>query len=69
MAKIRLKCATCGGPKFVGDPYYAYGTYYIDVTCVICSDSKDIEVEKLNKFLRSLRQEEVIVDDNKETSS
>lgn len=69
MSKVKLKCVVCGGPKFIGDPYYAYGTYYVDVTCVICSDSKDIEVEKLNRFLSGLRQEKVVVDDNKETSS
>jgi hypothetical protein len=69
MNTLRLKCAICGGVKFIGDPYYAYGTYYVDVTCVICSDSKDIEVEKLNKFLEKLKQDKVIVNDNKKTRS
>ena len=54
--KPRLICKKCGGIKFVGDPYYAYGTYYVDVTCLVCSDSKDIELEKLKKFLNSLEK-------------
>jgi hypothetical protein len=69
MDKIRLKCAVCSGPKFIGEPYYVYGTYYVDVTCVICSDTKDIEVEKLNIFLEKLKHEKVVVNDNKKTSS
>jgi hypothetical protein len=69
MKTLRLKCATCGGPKFVGNPYYSNGTYYVDVTCVICSHTKDIELDKLNKFLEKLKQEKVVVNDNKKTSS
>lgn len=53
--KVRLKCSKCGGIKFVGDPYYAHGTYYVDVTCVVCADTKDIEVDKLKKFIQSLQ--------------
>lgn len=56
MKQVRLKCKNCGGLKFVGDPYYAFGKYYVDVTCVICSDSKDIEVEKLKNFLNGLKR-------------
>jgi hypothetical protein len=69
MKTLRLKCATCGGPKFVGDPYYANGVYYVDVTCVVCSHTKDIELDKLNKFLEKLKQDKVVVNDNKKTSS
>lgn len=69
MRSLRLKCARCGGPKFVGEPYYAHGIYYVDVTCVICSDSKDIEVDKLNALLEKLNQGKVVVNDNKKTSS
>lgn len=54
--KPRLICKNCGSLKFIGDPYYAYGTYYVDVTCVSCSDSRDISVEKLNEFLRVLEK-------------
>lgn len=56
MHTIRLKCSTCGGPKFIGDQYYAYGKYYVDVTCVICADSKDIEVSRLTRFLTLLAE-------------
>lgn len=55
MKNPRLKCFRCGGMKYVGDPYYAFGVYYVDVTCLSCSHSKDIEVERLNKFLTALR--------------
>lgn len=69
MTNVRLKCSVCKGPKFIGEPYYSCGAYYVDVTCVICADSKDIEVEKLNVFLEKLNQEKVVVNDNKKTSS
>lgn len=49
-------CKNCGGIKFIGDPYYAYGTYYVDVTCVVCADSKDIELEKLKAFIKTLEK-------------
>lgn len=52
----RLICKKCGNSKFVGDPYYSYGTYYVDVTCIACSDSRDIPVDKLNEFLRALKK-------------
>ena len=55
--QAKFKCAKCGGPKFVGDPYYAYGTYYVDITCVVCSDTKDIEVQKFNEFLNKMEQQ------------
>jgi hypothetical protein len=69
MNSRKLKCKKCGGLKFIGDPYYAYGTYYIDVTCVICSDTKDIEVDRLNQFLEKLNQEKIVVNVNKKTST
>jgi len=56
LSKVRLTCASCGGIKFVGDPYYAGGIYYVDVTCLVCSDTKDIEVEKLKAFLNALEK-------------
>ena len=68
MTNVRLKGSVCKGAKFIGDPYYSCGTYYVDVTCVICADSKDIEVEKLNVFLEKLNQEKVVVNYNKKTS-
>jgi hypothetical protein len=54
MKTVRLKCAHCGGPKFIGEKYYTNGTYYVDVTCVTCSDTKDIKVEDLDRFLSKL---------------
>jgi hypothetical protein len=56
MHAIKLKCSNCGGLKFIGDQYYAYGKYYVDVTCVICADSKDIEVPRMQRFLKLLAE-------------
>lgn len=67
LSKTRLKCVHCGGIKFVGEPYYANGVYYVDVTCIICSETKDIEVERLKKFLQTL--ENGGKSDNKKTNS
>jgi hypothetical protein len=69
MKVARLKCSTCGGPKFIGEPYYANATYYVDITCVVCSDTRDVEVEKLNVFLEKISYEKVVVRDNKKASS
>lgn len=57
MRTIRLKCSQCGGPKFIGEQYYLNGTYFVDVTCVICADTKDIEVAKLKTFLSQLQKQ------------
>jgi transcription elongation factor Elf1 len=54
MKNIRLQCAKCGQQKFIGASYYANGEYYVDVTCVACGDTKDIEVKKLEEFIRRL---------------
>ena len=43
----------------VGSQYYAMQRNWIDVTCVNCSDSKDIEVKKLNALLRKLGFKEI----------
>lgn len=69
MKSIRLKCTRCGGPKFIGDPYYSFGHYYVDVTCVMCSDSKDIEVNRLNEFLIKLNMPKVQINDYTKTDS
>lgn len=70
MKNVRLKCKKCGGPKFIGDEYYAFGTYYVDVTCVVCSHSKDIEVNKLNKLLEELSgPKKKVRNDNKKTDA
>jgi hypothetical protein len=55
--QAKFKCAKCGGPKFVGNPYYAHGTYYVDVTCIVCSDTKDIDVERLKIFINKFEQQ------------
>ncbi len=47
-------CKRCTGKMLVGSQYYAFQKNYIDVTCVNCSSSVDIEVRKLNKILDHL---------------
>lgn len=49
-----FRCSRCGGLKMVGSQYYAMQRNWIDVTCINCSDSVDIEVKKLNKLLKKL---------------
>ena len=68
MKNIRLQCSKCGRQKFIGADYYANGTYYVDVTCVVCGDTKDIEVAKLEAFLETLNQGKRTRNDNKKTS-
>ena len=67
MRNIRLQCSKCGQQKFIGASYYANGTYYVDVTCVVCGDTKDIEVEKLEMFLETIKKGKKR--DNKKTRS
>lgn len=48
-------CKRCSGVKFIGDTYHALGTYWVDVTCIKCADSVDIEVDVLEKFIKKLK--------------
>ena len=63
MAKVYIlnnfRCQKCGGLKYVGDPYYAMQKYWVDITCVRCSHSSDIELKKLNRILGALGFKEV----------
>jgi len=45
-----FKCRYCGGYKYIGDEYYCMSKWYVDITCINCSHSKDIEVEELLKL-------------------
>jgi hypothetical protein len=54
-----MRCVKCGGIKCVGEEYYSLGKYWVDVTCIKCGHSADIQVDKLNKILEKIR------DDNK----
>ena len=55
MIKITgLYCKRCSGKIFVGSQYYAFQKNYIDLTCINCSSSIDVEVKKLNKILTHL---------------
>jgi len=50
-----IYCRNCTGRMFTGQQYYAFQKNYIDLTCIRCSVSIDVEVKKLNKILRYLR--------------
>jgi transcription elongation factor Elf1 len=56
--KIKLnsnfRCSNCGGMKYVGDPYFAMQRYWIDVTCIKCAHSVDIEINRLNSLLSKI---------------
>jgi Fe2+ or Zn2+ uptake regulation protein len=68
MKSIRLQCSNCGQQKFIGASYYANGTYYVDLTCVACGDTRDIEVKKLEAFLKNIEQKNRFKNDNKKTN-
>jgi hypothetical protein len=55
MAKATgIYCQHCAGRMFTGQQYYAFQKNYIDLTCLRCATSIDVEVKKLNKVLRYL---------------
>lgn len=47
-------CKNCDGRMFTGQQYYAFQKNYIDLTCIKCASSVDIEVKKLNTILDHL---------------
>jgi predicted nucleic-acid-binding Zn-ribbon protein len=51
---LLMRCKFCGGAKFIGEEYYAFGEVWVDVTCIKCAHSKDIEKKKLDDFLEKL---------------
>lgn len=53
---VNLKCSHCGGLKYIGDEYHALDRVWVDVTCIKCSHSVDVEVEKLYKLLEKLKE-------------
>lgn len=65
---FRFKCKKCGGLKFIGEQYHAFGTYYVDVTCVKCADSKDIEVSVLRELISKLSKDGKANADKKRSS-
>lgn len=51
---MRFKCSKCGGAKYVDDPYLVASTWFVDLTCLSCGHSKDIEVEEFKKVLKKI---------------
>ena len=44
-SKVPLKCSSCGGAKYIDDPYLIHDTWFVDVVCIKCGRSKDIELK------------------------
>jgi len=55
-SKVPLKCSSCGGAKYIDDPYLIHDTWFVDVVCIKCGRSKDIEVNRLRKVLSELER-------------
>jgi len=51
---LRFKCSKCGGPKFAGEEYWFAGEYYIDITCAICADTRDVKLSFLKDFVSKM---------------
>jgi DNA-directed RNA polymerase subunit RPC12/RpoP len=49
-----IYCRNCTGRMFTGQQYYAFQKNYIDLTCIRCSASVDVEINKLNRILSYL---------------
>ena len=60
-SKVPLKCSSCGGAKYIDDPYLIHDTWFVDVVCIKCGRSKDIEVDRLRKVLSELERASKIV--------
>lgn len=53
---FNFKCKKCGGMKYIGDEYHALDRLWVDITCIQCSHSVDIEVSKLIEFLNKIQK-------------
>jgi RNase P subunit RPR2 len=51
---VQWTCKKCGGMKYIGEEYYMLSEYWVDVTCIKCGHSVDIEVKRLNALLEKL---------------
>ena len=60
MSKITgLYCKSCHSRMFTGQQYYAFQKNYIDLTCIKCANSIDVELKKLNYILKNLGFKEI----------
>jgi len=53
---FNFRCKKCGGMKYIGDEYHALDRLWVDVTCIQCAHSVDIEVSKLREFLSNFQK-------------
>jgi len=51
---VPLKCAKCGGAKYVDEPYAIFDTWFVDVVCLTCGHTKDITVSDLKALMSKL---------------
>jgi len=54
VSSLSFKCSHCKGYKYIGDEYYAMSKWHVDLTCINCGHSKDIEVMDLYKLCLKL---------------
>lgn len=57
VSSLSFTCSSCKGRKYIGDEYYAMSQWFVDVTCIKCGHSKDIEVIELYKLCKKLGDE------------
>lgn len=60
-SKVPLKCSSCGGAKYIDEPYLIHDTWFVDVVCIKCGRSKDIEVDRLREVLSKLEKASKVV--------
>jgi hypothetical protein len=53
---VPLRCVKCKGMKYIGEPYHAFSKWFVDVTCLVCSHSRDIEVNRLENILKKIHK-------------
>lgn len=42
--------------KYIGEEYHSLGELWVDVTCIQCAHSVDIEVNRLNAFIEKIER-------------
>jgi predicted nucleic-acid-binding Zn-ribbon protein len=53
--KIPLKCSKCGGAKYIDEPYLISDTWFVDIVCLSCGDTKIVEQSFLKSFISKLQ--------------
>lgn len=53
---VKWTCKQCGGLKYIGNEFYMLSEYWVDVTCIKCGHSVDIQVNRLNRLIEKLER-------------